>query len=451
MAIIPCLESLIVFDNGGVPHPVLAESWTVAPDKSSITFHLRKGVKFHDGTSFNAAAAKWNLDRMLSAKMFTTATWSSIDVVDDNTVRINLKSYQNTILNGLEGVTGLQISPTAFQSNGEDWAKTHPVGTGPYKFSSFVPDTSVDYVRFEDYWGVRPYLDGVRFIVITDATTAQMTFLAGQAEVLASASDANTADLASKGYTIQTRPGAMMVLFPDSAHSTSPVSNPSVRQAIAYAIDNSAISKAIGYGYWTPAMVLATPQQFGYVPDIGYQPINVDKAKQLMADAGYANGFTTTLYTASTLENNSLQSVQTYLKAIGITANIETGSFAAWSDMTMKGWDNGMMWITLGATDTNYASFLDRTFGAATAVYPSTAKPAGLQDLIKQALAISDFDTMKSLCQQCLRILTDDCTAIPVYIGDASYALQKNVHDTGFDQLGAAGFRWTVQKAWMSK
>jgi peptide/nickel transport system substrate-binding protein len=89
----------------------------------------------------------------------------------------------------LEGTNGLQISPTAFQANGADWAKTHPVDTGPYKFSAFVPDTFVDYICFEDYWGGRPYLDGVRFIVIADAKTAQMTFLAGQADVLASSSD----------------------------------------------------------------------------------------------------------------------------------------------------------------------------------------------------------------------------------------------------------------------
>jgi peptide/nickel transport system substrate-binding protein len=451
MAVIPCFEALVVFDNGGVPHPVLAESWTVAPDKSSITFNLRKGVKFQDETPFNAAAAKWNLDRMISANVSTTATWSGVDIVDDNTIRINLKSYQNTILNGLEGTTGWMISPTAFKANTADWVKTHPVGTGPYKLSSFIPDTSVEYVRFDDYWGGKPFLDGVKFIIISDATTAQMTFLAGQADVIASASDANTADLASKGYTIQTRPGAMMLLLPDSVHSTSPVSNVKVRQAISYAIDNAAISKAIGYGYWTPATVLASPQQFGYVAGIGYQPINVDKAKQLMSEAGYANGFSIKLITASNLANDPLQSIQTYLKAIGITANIETDSYAAWSDLAAKGWDNGMMWMTFGATDTNYGSFLDRYFGKNTVLYPSVAKPAGLQDLIVQALATPDFNTEKTLCQQCVTMLTNDCTAIPIYIGDASYALQKNVHDTGFDQLGGSGFRWTVQKAWLSK
>ena len=451
MAVIPCFESLVVFDNGGVPHGVLATSWTVAPDKSSITFSLRQGVKFQDETPFNATAAKWNLDRMLSANVSTTATWSGVDIVDNYTIRINLKSYQNTILNGLEGTTGMMISPTNFQTNGAAYAGSHPVGTGPYKFSNLVPDTSVDFVRFDDYWGGKPYLDGVKFIVIADATTAQMTFLAGQADVIASASDANTADLASKGYTIQTRPGAGMLLLPDSIHTSSPVSNVSVRQAIAYAIDNAAISKAIGYGYWIPSTVLATPQQFGYVAGIGYQPQNIDKAKQLLAAGGFPNGFACTLYTASTLANNPLQSIQTYLKAIGITATIETDSYAAWTDMANKGWNNGMMWMTFGATDTNYASYLDRYFGKNTVAYPSVAKPAGLQDLIVQALATPDFNTEKTLCQQAVTILTNDCTGIPIYIGDASYALQKNVHDTGFDQLGGSGFRWTAQKAWMSK
>jgi ABC-type transport system substrate-binding protein len=158
-----------------------------------------------------------------------------------------------------------------------------------------------------------------------------------------------------------------------------------------------------------------------------------------------------TLYTSSTFNNDPLVSVQTYLKAIGITANIQTLSYAAWSDLSLKGWDNGCMWMTWGATDTNYASFLDRYLGKAQILYPSVAKPAGLQDLIAQSLATPDFDTEKSICQQCIKIITDNCLAVPVYIGDASYALQKNVHDTGFDTLGGSGFRWTVWKAWMSK
>jgi ABC-type transport system substrate-binding protein len=345
----------------------------------------------------------------------------------------------------------MMISQKNFETNGAAYAGSHPVGTGPYKFSSMVPDTSVEFVRFDDYWGGKPYLDGVKFIVIADATTAQMTFLAGQADVIASSSDANTADLASKGYTIQTRPGAGMLLLPDSIHTTSPVSNVNVRQAIAYSIDNAAIAKAIGYGYWIPSTVLATPQQFGYVAGIGYQPKNVDKAKQLLTAGGFPNGFTTTLFTASTLANDPLQSIQTYLKAVGIIGTIQTDSYAAWTDLANKGWNNGMMWMTFGATDTNYASYLDRYFGKNTVAYPSVAKPAGLQDLIVQALATSDFNTEKTLCQQALTMLTNDCTGIPIYIGDASYALQKNVHDTGFDQLGGSGFRWTVQKAWLSK
>lgn len=170
-----------------------------------------------------------------------------------------------------------------------------------------------------------------------------------------------------------------------------------------------------------------------------------------MSEAGHPNGFSIKLITASNLNNDPLQSIQNYLKAIDITANIETNSYAAWNDLTTKGWENAMMWMTYGATDTNYASFLDRYYGKNTVGFQSLAKPAGLQDLIVQALATPDFATQKSLSQQCVTMLYNDCTAIPIYIGDTSYALQKNVRDTGFDQLGGSGFRWTVQKAWLSK
>jgi ABC-type transport system substrate-binding protein len=84
-------------------------------------------------------------------------------------------------------------------------------------------------------------------------------------------------------------------------------------------------------------------------------------------------------------------------------------------------------------------------------LYPVTKKPDGLQDLIKQLLTTSDYNTQKTMSKQAVKILQDDCTAMPVYISSACYVLQKNVHDTGFNQLGGAGFRWSVQKAWMSK
>jgi peptide/nickel transport system substrate-binding protein len=452
MAIIPCIEALVAFDNSGVCHGVLAQSWTIAPDGKSITFNLRKGVNFQDGTPFNAAAAKWNLDRMLDAKAPAAVQWTTVDVVDDSTVRINLKTFQNTILNGLESTAGLMVSPTAAQKNGLDWLKNNPVGTGPYMFKNYVQNTSVNYVRYDSYWGGKPFLDGVQFVIIADATTGQMAFLGNQGDVLASSTDANTADLASKGYKIEKRPGPMMCLLPDSIHPASPFANIKVRQAIAYSADTQAMAKSIGFGYWEPTNQLAASYQFGRI-DASQVPYKYDpaKAKQLLIDAGYPNGLAIKILVANNTAMDPLQAIQNYLNAVGFKVTLDVQSFASVGDLAVKGWDNELLYTTLGATDTNYGAFLDRYFGANAAYFPSIAKPAGLTDLIAQVLATPDYNTEKTLSQKAVKALTDDCTAIPLFITPAAYALQKNVNDTGFDQLAGAGFRWSVQKAWLSK
>ena len=119
--------------------------------------------------------------------------------------------------------------------------------------------------------------------------------------------------------------------------------------------------------------------------------------------------------------------------------------FASWNNYVNKGWDNSLFWATNGATDTNYAAFLDRYFSATATRYPVLAKPAGLGDLVSQALTTSDYATEKSLCQQAVKLMVDDCTVIPAYISPANYVTQKNVHDTHFSNLGGSGFRWTPE------
>ena len=131
--VIGCIQSLLFSENSGKQVGVLATDWTIAPDYKSITFKLRKGVKFQDGTDFNATAAKWNMDRYLAAYGKSNAQqWDSIDIIDEYTIKLNLKTFANTILSTIEGSAGFMVSPAAAQKNGIEWLKLNPVGTGPY-------------------------------------------------------------------------------------------------------------------------------------------------------------------------------------------------------------------------------------------------------------------------------------------------------------------------------
>src|SRR3981081_1621492 len=132
----PAIETLLREDPNGNYSPWLAEAWNVDTAKNTLTLTLAKGVKFQDGTDFNAEAVKWNLQKALDAKNVTG--WKSFDVVDEQTLRINFEAFQNDYLSALAGTTvGGMISPTAFDKNGLEGARSNPVGTGPFKLKSF--------------------------------------------------------------------------------------------------------------------------------------------------------------------------------------------------------------------------------------------------------------------------------------------------------------------------
>jgi peptide/nickel transport system substrate-binding protein len=452
MAVIPCIQTLVTSDNSGVFHGVLSTSWTVAADGKSITFALRKGVKFHDGTDFNAAAVKWNLDRYYAIfkGVSPTSQWNGVDVVDDYTVRLNLKTFQNDILNGLEASAGMMVSPTAGQKNGPDGMKLNPVGTGPYQYKAFSRDVSLDFVRFDGYWGGKPYLDGIKFIFVADGTTAQLAFQSGVSDIVSTSTDSVTADLIKKGYILEKRPGPMMNLIPDSKHTTSPFSDIKVRQAVSYALDRQGMANTLGYGLWEVVNQPNAAYQFGHIANVPYT-YDLAKAKQLIKDSGFPNGFKTSIIASSTFSKDPLVAIQAQLQAIGIIADLKLVEFSSWNDYVNKGWDNSLLWATQGATQTNYVSFLKLYYAADATRYPVLAKPAGLGDLIVKAAATSDYATEVSLCQQAVKLIVDDCTAIPVFIQSASYILNTNVHDTHFDSLAGAGFRWSAETAWLSK
>ena len=140
------------------------------PGKEHHNPFPEKGRQFHDGTDFNARAAKWCLDHAIEAK--TVAGFLSVDIIDDYTIRINLDKYRNTHMNVLAQSVCNMISPTAYEKNGKEWAEWHPVGTGAFKFVSFERGSKVTYAKWDGYWQKgRPYLDGIEYLLIRDPMT----------------------------------------------------------------------------------------------------------------------------------------------------------------------------------------------------------------------------------------------------------------------------------------
>jgi ABC-type transport system substrate-binding protein len=449
IAIQPCFEGFLDHDRAGKQRrPMLATAWKLAPDKMSITITLRKGVKFHDGTDFNAEAAKWNLEQYLTNRTYGASQWTSIDVVDDYTVRINLKVFQNTQISNLDSL--LMISPTAAKKNGVDWTRTHPVGTGPFKFKSFVRDVSLEYERFDDWWGGKPNLDGIKYRYIADETTALMTFEAGEGLVLEEATAKVANDLKKKGYELILRRGPGMHLVPDSAHPNSIYANKKIREALEYAIDRPKIAARMGYGFWEPMLQPTAPEQFGHVPNLIGRPYDPEKAKKLLSEEGYPNGFTTKIISSSGFLRDPLVAIQGYLREVGIEATFEVVTPAKWNEYRTKGWENALIYCTQGAEDYNYCAYLERYYVPYSINYPSLLKPTELTDLIAQSLGATDLATQAALSQKAVKYFVDEAMAIPLWIEAAVYVLNKSVRDTGYATHGV-GFRWDPGKAWLSK
>ena len=145
----PAVERLLRTDKTGKLIPWLATGFASDVVAKTITLPLRKGVKFHDGTDFNAEAVKWNLDLNMSARSPGTEKFRSVDIIDDYTVRINLTSWDSTVTGNLVQALGMIISPTAYKKNGEEWCANHPVGTGPFQFVSWEKDVRTTYKKFD--------------------------------------------------------------------------------------------------------------------------------------------------------------------------------------------------------------------------------------------------------------------------------------------------------------
>ena len=212
---------------------------------------------------FDAQAAKWNLDKLIERGTGSPADWTSIDVLDDFTLRINLKTFKNTQLSGM---TYAMISPTAVQKHGMDWAKTNPVGTGPFKMKQFIRDTSMEFERFNDYWGDKARLDGIKYIYISDETTAEMAFRSNSGQVLEGAAPRIAADLQKEGYKIRTRRGPLMNLVPDSKNADSPFAD--IKGAGSCRICHQSTGNRQKAWLWLlgGGKQPDAPEQFGHIP-----------------------------------------------------------------------------------------------------------------------------------------------------------------------------------------
>jgi peptide/nickel transport system substrate-binding protein len=316
-------EGLVKTKAGGTEiEPSLAKSWTSTEDAKSWTFELQTGVKFHDGTAFNAAAVCANFERWYNWKGLlqsdavtyyyvtffrgfsdkkTPSLYQSCEAQDEDTVTINLTEPSASFLAAMSQASFSMQSPEALKKYGADkvsgsaeapkfdgtYGKEHPTGTGALKFESYTAQDKVTLVRNDDYWGQKAILDKVIFRTIADLAARRQALEAGEIQGYDNA-DPGDVEALKANYQVLQRP-AFNVAYVGFNQEQKPLDNPKIRQAIAYALNRDALIKAKYPVGSEVANEFMPPELQGYNENVTKYEYNVDKAKQLIAESGVSN------------------------------------------------------------------------------------------------------------------------------------------------------------------
>jgi glutathione transport system substrate-binding protein len=327
-------EGLYGFDKDMKMIPVLATGYAVSKDGLVYTVKLRQGVKFHDGTPFNAAAVKVNFDRASNPanKLKRYSLYQVIaktEVVSPDTVRFTLKEPFSAFINTLAHPSGVMISPAALQKFGKD-IFLNPVGTGPFEFVEWKHGDYVKGKKFAGYWRKGyPKVDGIVWKAVLDNNTRTVVMQTGEANFAFRIAPEQAAVLQSKpNIQVEATPSIVQrFLTMNELHK--PFDDLKVRQAINYAIDKEALAKVAFAGYAVPAEGVVPPG-VEFATKLGPWPYDPAKARALLKEAGYPNGFETDLWSAynNTTAQKVIQFVQQQLAQVGIKVRVralETG------------------------------------------------------------------------------------------------------------------------------
>ena len=320
-------EGLYNLDEHMHLQPQLAESYEATEDAKEFTFHLRKGVTFHDGTPFNAAAVKFSFDRAGNPenhlkRQSLYVMIDHTDAVDDYTVRVVLKYPFGAFVNDIAHPGALIVSPKSVQQYGKEVTR-HPSGTGPYEFVSWTADT-LRMKKNEHYWrSGQPNVDTVTYRSVPENGARIAMLQAGEAQFIYPVPPELIASLQnSPTITVFDEP-SILGRYVALNVMRKPFDDPRVRLALNYAVDKQAFIKVVFSGH-ADTMDSSMPQLLPFHQKQGSYSYDPAKAKALLAEAGYPNGFESTLTGISdTLAQRGMQFIQQQLAAVGVKVNVE--------------------------------------------------------------------------------------------------------------------------------
>ncbi|WML43017.1 ABC transporter substrate-binding protein [Neobacillus sp. PS3-40] len=461
-------ENLLTYgEQDTTIHPGLAESYTVTPDGLTYTFKLRQGVKFHDGTDFNADAVVFNFDRWMNgdADKFPYYTMfggykkdeghviKEVKAVDENTVQFVLKRPQAPFLKNLAMSPFGIASPTAVKKYGDKF-RENPVGTGPFKFVEWKQNDRITLVKNPDYWQKDlPKLNKIIFRVIPENTARLNALANGEIDLMDGLNNSDEASVTSNDKLQVIKRPSMNVGYLAFTNTRKPFDNKLVRQALNMAIDKKSIIDSFYGGKALAAKNPMPPSIEGYNDAVEAYPYDLEKAKALLKEAGFEKGFSMDLWAMPVARpympeaQKVAEVIQESFSKIGVKAKIQSVDWATYLDKAAKGeFDAFMLGWTgdNGDADNFLYTLLDKdSIGSNNYAYYSNDK---LHDILIKAQTESDQSKRNELYKEAQVIIHDDAPWVPLVHSTPLIAAAKDVtgylpHPTGSEVLSKVEFK----------
>jgi len=421
-------DGLVRYTDGKLEvEPALAKSWDISSDGTVYTFNLRSGIKFHDGSDFNADAVKFNFDRMLNKDhpyhntgpfplSFFFSAIKSVDVVNANTVKFTLNEPYAPFLSNLAYPTGLIVSPAGVKKHGKDFGR-NPSGTGPFKFNEWKSNERVVVDKNSGYWDGKAGTDAVVFRPITDANTRVAEMLSGGIDMMVEVPPASLSKFGGSKFSVVEQAGPHVWFLILNAKE-GPFANKKVRQAANYAINKQAIVNDVLEG--TAAIAAGpTPPAFAWAYNNSLQPYPYDpaKAKALIKEAG-VEGAKLTFYVteggSGMLDPVAMgTAIQADLKAVGFDVEIKTFEWNSFLGEVNPGLEGKadmaeMAWMTNDPDTLPFLALRTESWpdkGGFNSGYYSNPK---VDDLLNKARSSTDQAERAKLYQEMQEIVQED-------------------------------------------
>ena len=395
-------EGLTRFASDGSIIPGLAKSWEISEDGTSYTFHLNAGVTFHDGTSMDAEDVKFALDRArgedrANAQKALFAFITDVSVVDPLTVKVSLEAANGSFLFNMAWGDAVIVAPETIEN-----IKTNPVGTGAFQFSNWVQGDRIELTRNADYWGTPAALESATFKFISDPTAAFAAMMAEDVDAFVNFPAPENLPQFEADPRFQVIVGSTEgETILSTNNKMPPLDNVKVRKAIAHAIDRQAIIDGAMFGVGTPIGTHFAPHHPDYLDLTANSAYDPDLAKQLLAEAGFENGFETTLkLPPPSYARRGGEIIAAQLRAVGIQTEISNLEWAQWLEQVFRGKDYGL-------TIVSHTEPMDIGIYARPDYYFQYDNPA-FQTLMTDLRSQSDPATRSAMLQKAQTIISED-------------------------------------------